>query len=133
MQCINIKKKNEEEHTVDLSMLIIIHRLRTIFYYLPCFYPSVLSLRNAFCVHQCKNRKTLFSDDKSYDVHHAFPHIFFVRNVSKHCEKMEFSCSMALSCITLGKQSSGGAKFIGLQRLEEEKKKCKHMHFLCGA
>lgn len=121
-----------EEYTVDLSMLIIMHRLRTIFYYLP-LQPPERSLRNAFCVHQCK---TLFpADDKSYEMYimsllAMLSTIFFSSETKANtARKMEFSCSMALSCITLGTPL-----FPGRHRIYRPRKgrKCKHMQFLCG-
>lgn len=60
--------KKPKEHTADLSMLIIIHRLRTIFYYLPFFpSPNAFIAKCVLCA-SLQEWKDTFSDYKSYEM-----------------------------------------------------------------
>lgn len=83
-------------------MLIIIHRLRTIFYYLPFFHAVLaIAMRNAFpcaSVDARLERQFFSENDKSYEMYIMSLRFFFLVSSTKRKqtlrEKMEFSCSM---------------------------------------
>lgn len=114
-RCINFtdswNMQKSKEHTVDLSMLIIMHRLRTKFYYLPfhSHHHSALWMRNAFCVHR---KDTLFSDDKSHE-QNAFSTFFPRPNISVKNGDFLFH---SIELHNARNATPGGIKFIGLHR-----------------
>lgn len=83
-------RKKAKEHTADLSMLIIIHRLRTIFYYLPFPHLWKCVLR----VHHCSeaSKDTFFTMiNHTKCVHHVA--LLFPPPGPRFLSLAQFSCS----------------------------------------